>query len=462
MGPWRRLSRSPHSATTTCGSLREGIARGGRRPGRCRAGARLPASAKASRSRAILATHHHRDHVGGVAALAERFDAPVYGPARESIPVADARRWREGDASTSRCIDDAFRVLDIPGHTAGHIAFFGRVGGAPVRVLRRHAVRGGMRPAVRGHGRSRCGRRSASSRRCRPTRACTAGTSTRSRTFASRPRSNRAMPRSRERVQREQRQAGARRARRCRRRSREELATNPFLRAARACGPRGRGGACRAAARRTTSRCSRRCATLEERVRRLAAAGDARVGLTLSRRGAPTIARSSSGGASGDAGGPRSDIAIAGYCVTTCGRWRHPRLADRRARRLRDDPAARHATEPAPPPSPAAGAAIRCRAAAANRGAADREVRRAARVLCGRRRRSRAAARAGRGPVGPDRQGLRGSRSRRSAGREVGAYYAERPDYVARMIDRSRRYLYHIVNEIDAARTCRSTSRCCR
>src|SRR4029079_17359893 len=35
---------------------------------------------------AILATHHHADHVGGVPALRERFDVPVFGPAHENIP----------------------------------------------------------------------------------------------------------------------------------------------------------------------------------------------------------------------------------------------------------------------------------------------------------------------------------------------------------------------------------------
>jgi len=80
---------------------------------------------------AILATHHHRDHVGGVAELAERFDAPVFGPAHEAIPSL-TRGVVENDRVDVRCVDAPFGVLDIPGHTAGHIAFVGRVGGAPV------------------------------------------------------------------------------------------------------------------------------------------------------------------------------------------------------------------------------------------------------------------------------------------------------------------------------------------
>ena len=40
---------------------------------------------------AILATHHHADHVGGVAALAAESDAQVFGPARERMPVEVTR-----------------------------------------------------------------------------------------------------------------------------------------------------------------------------------------------------------------------------------------------------------------------------------------------------------------------------------------------------------------------------------
>jgi len=73
---------------------------------------------------AILATHHHADHVGGVATLAEQYSAPVFGPAGEPIPsITD--RLREGDRVRISALGLAFDVLDIPGHTAGHIAFVG-------------------------------------------------------------------------------------------------------------------------------------------------------------------------------------------------------------------------------------------------------------------------------------------------------------------------------------------------
>jgi len=79
---------------------------------------------------AILATHHHNDHVGGVPALVARYAVPVFGPAHESIPNR-TRGLREGDEVDVPGLPLRMRVMDIPGHTAGHIAFFGDVGGVP-------------------------------------------------------------------------------------------------------------------------------------------------------------------------------------------------------------------------------------------------------------------------------------------------------------------------------------------
>ena len=73
---------------------------------------------------AILATHHHGDHVGGIRELATRWSVPVYGPAHEAIP-ARTRALTEGDAIIVPGIGIALSVLDIPGHTSGHIAFVG-------------------------------------------------------------------------------------------------------------------------------------------------------------------------------------------------------------------------------------------------------------------------------------------------------------------------------------------------
>jgi len=74
---------------------------------------------------AILATHHHADHVGGVPELLAWQRVPVYGPARESIPVVD-RPLVHGDRVVLPELESAFDVIDVGGHTLGHIAFHGQ------------------------------------------------------------------------------------------------------------------------------------------------------------------------------------------------------------------------------------------------------------------------------------------------------------------------------------------------
>lgn len=73
---------------------------------------------------AILATHHHGDHVGGLQALKRRWSCPVFGPAGEAIGGLD-ERLAEGDRIGVPGLDLALGVLDVPGHTAGHIAYVG-------------------------------------------------------------------------------------------------------------------------------------------------------------------------------------------------------------------------------------------------------------------------------------------------------------------------------------------------
>ena len=74
--------------------------------------------------RAILVTHHHPDHVGGARALADRYSADVFGPAREKLPCEF--RPLEGGAVVSLAdLGLEFDVMNVPGHTLGHIAYHG-------------------------------------------------------------------------------------------------------------------------------------------------------------------------------------------------------------------------------------------------------------------------------------------------------------------------------------------------
>jgi hydroxyacylglutathione hydrolase len=73
---------------------------------------------------AILLTHHHGDHVGGVADLLHDHVIPTFGPAGEALP-GSPHRLREGDCVALTDLGLRFDVLDVPGHTAGHIAYVG-------------------------------------------------------------------------------------------------------------------------------------------------------------------------------------------------------------------------------------------------------------------------------------------------------------------------------------------------
>lgn len=78
---------------------------------------------------AILLTHHHADHVGGVADLlaSQPDDLPlaVYGPAGEAIAHL-TQRVAGGDAVCIEAPALRLEVLDVPGHTSGHVAYYQR------------------------------------------------------------------------------------------------------------------------------------------------------------------------------------------------------------------------------------------------------------------------------------------------------------------------------------------------
>ncbi|TMJ96058.1 MAG: hydroxyacylglutathione hydrolase [Alphaproteobacteria bacterium] len=71
----------------------------------------------------ILVTHHHADHTGGIAELKERYGCRVVAPRGEAarIPLVDAT-VREDDEVRVGALRG--RVLETPGHTAGHISYF--------------------------------------------------------------------------------------------------------------------------------------------------------------------------------------------------------------------------------------------------------------------------------------------------------------------------------------------------
>lgn len=72
------------------------------------------------RLKAILITHHHADHQGGVEALVSAFPVPVYGPENESIT---GRTVALSGGQAIEVLGQRFDVIDVPGHTAGHIAY---------------------------------------------------------------------------------------------------------------------------------------------------------------------------------------------------------------------------------------------------------------------------------------------------------------------------------------------------
>jgi hydroxyacylglutathione hydrolase len=71
----------------------------------------------------ILVTHHHGDHTGGIEELKERYRCRVVAPDAEadSIPEVD-ENVRENDRVLVGGIEA--RVIETPGHTAGHISYF--------------------------------------------------------------------------------------------------------------------------------------------------------------------------------------------------------------------------------------------------------------------------------------------------------------------------------------------------
>ncbi|MCX7147918.1 MAG: hydroxyacylglutathione hydrolase [Rhodocyclales bacterium] len=85
---------------------------------------------------AILSTHHHGDHVGGLAELLSRFPVPVFGPGLENIPGV-SHSLAGGERIELPEISLHLDIIAVPGHTRGHIAYYG--------------------PTLNGHGAVFCG-----------------------------------------------------------------------------------------------------------------------------------------------------------------------------------------------------------------------------------------------------------------------------------------------------------------
>ncbi|GMR20174.1 MAG: hydroxyacylglutathione hydrolase [Gammaproteobacteria bacterium] len=73
---------------------------------------------------AILCTHHHGDHVGGNRELLQRYTLPVYGPVAENIATVD-HAVDDGDTVALPELGLELSVIGVPGHTRGHIAYYG-------------------------------------------------------------------------------------------------------------------------------------------------------------------------------------------------------------------------------------------------------------------------------------------------------------------------------------------------
>ena len=73
---------------------------------------------------AILATHHHADHVGGIPEILAQHPVAVYGPKGEPIATL-SRAVGDGDAVDIPQLGARFEVIAIPGHTRAHVAYYG-------------------------------------------------------------------------------------------------------------------------------------------------------------------------------------------------------------------------------------------------------------------------------------------------------------------------------------------------
>jgi hydroxyacylglutathione hydrolase len=70
---------------------------------------------------AILITHHHHDHIGGVAELKAKTGCQVFGP--DDFRISDLD-FKVGDGDTAQVGPFLFSVVAVPGHTSSHVIYF--------------------------------------------------------------------------------------------------------------------------------------------------------------------------------------------------------------------------------------------------------------------------------------------------------------------------------------------------
>lgn len=73
----------------------------------------------------ILLTHHHSDHVGGAKELQAKYSLTCFAPEKNKHHIPYANEYiKEGDQII--LAGESFEVIELPGHTLGHIGYFNR------------------------------------------------------------------------------------------------------------------------------------------------------------------------------------------------------------------------------------------------------------------------------------------------------------------------------------------------